>query len=69
MSGDLLEYGARGHLDTLNTQEFERGIRWVVLDDGVTMLIREDCEVILRAQVCLILRSLLVACKGVVLCA
>ena len=66
MSGDLLEHATCGHFDTLETQHFERGVCWIMLDDGVTMLICEDSEVIFRAQVRLILCTLLVTCERVV---
>ena len=47
--GRFLEHATRGHFDTLKAQELELGVGWVVLNDGVTILICEDREVILRA--------------------
>ena len=62
----FLEHATCGHFDTLKAQDFECGVGWIMLDDGVTMLICEDREVILRAQVRLILCTLLVTCECVV---
>ena len=62
----FLEHATRGHFDTLKTQELECGVGWIMLNDGVTILICEDCKVILRAQVRLILCTLLVTCECVV---
>ena len=64
-TGDL-EHGARCHLDTLKTQDFECSIGWVVLNDADAVLVSEDCKVIFRAQMRLILRSLLLTCEGIV---
>ena len=62
----FLEHGALYHFDTLKAFEFECCKGWFVLDDGYTILIREDCKVVFCAQVRLILRSLLIACECVV---
>jgi len=64
--GRFLEHSACGHFDTLKAFELECCKGWIMLNDGVTMLVCEDREVILRAQVCLILCTLLIACERIV---
>ena len=64
-TGDL-EHGALYHLDTIETQHFECGVGWIMLNDADSMLICEYCKVIFCAQMRLILRSLLFTCESVV---
>ena len=46
----ILEYGALCHLDTIETQDFESGVRWIMLNDTVPIFIGEYCKVIFCAQ-------------------
>jgi hypothetical protein len=62
----FLEHVSNGLLNGLKAQNLELGVRWIVLNDTVSILIGEHCKIIFCAQVCLILRSLLLTGESVV---